>query len=510
MPHPRSRHSALHATITVFLFAAFTFVTGAQEPTDRGVIAKIRDEGLTRSRAGEMFDTLTTVYGPRLTGSPEYKRSAEWARDRLKEWGLENPRLDAWEFGRGWAVDRFVVELTEPRYAPLLAYPDGWSPPTSGELVATPIYLGDRSVEQVEAMRASGVLKGAIVLSQPIVTNFIREDRVQPTDPSATPAAPTSPPAAPAQGGARGRGPGGGQQRLTQLFKEAGVAAILRPSRGMHGTVFVTGRDGGADDRIARVVVSAEHYNMLVRMVQRGLPVKLRLNVQARFLTDDTNGYNVLAELPGTDPALKDEVVMLGAHLDSWHTATGATDNADGSAIVLEVMRILKTIGARPRRTIRMALWGGEEEGLHGSRRYVEKYLAGDDNRAARDRMSMYLNIDPGSGPIYGFFMEKNEAAARVFDAWLEPFKDLGARRNVMQGIGSTDHLSFIRAGIPGFNPVQDYVDYDVRTHHTNVDTAERIREQDLKQAAVILAAFAYHAAIRNEKIPRPAPSNPQ
>jgi Zn-dependent M28 family amino/carboxypeptidase len=285
--------------------------------------------------------------------------------------------------------------------------------------------------------------------------------------------------------------------------RSAGAGVLLKPNRGEHGTLFVLGRDAGEGAAaVPSVVLSAEHYNMIARMISRGLPVKLRVNVQTRFLTEDKNGYNVIAELPGTDPALRDEIVMIGAHLDSWHSSTGATDNADGSAVALEAMRILKAIGARPKRTIRMALWGGEEQGLHGSRRYVERYLAGDTNKMAREKFSVYFNIDPGTGPIYGWYLENNQAVKPIFDAWLEPFRDLGARRNIIQGIGNTDHLSFTRAGVPGFNPVQDYVDYDVRTHHTNMDTFERVKIADLQQCAVVLASFAYHASVRQEKIP--------
>nr|OLE49685.1 MAG: hypothetical protein AUG74_23435 [Bacteroidetes bacterium 13_1_20CM_4_60_6] len=240
------------------------------------------------------------------------------------------------------------------------------------------------------------------------------------------------------------------------------------------------------------------------------VPVKLRVNLQTKFHGEDKNSYNVIAELPGTDPALKDETVMLGAHLDSWHSATGATDNADGAAVAMEALRILAAIRARPKRTIRVALWSGEEEGLLGSRRYVEKYLTGEEKKAEREKMSVYFNIDPGTGPIYGFYMENNEAAKPIFDAWLEPFRDLGARRNVLPGIGNTDHLSFIRVGVPGFNVIQEYADYDVRTHHTNVDTFERVREADLQQNALVLASFLYHAAMRKSKIPfsKPAATN--
>jgi Zn-dependent M28 family amino/carboxypeptidase len=269
----------------------------------------------------------------------------------------------------------------------------------------------------------------------------------------------------------------------------------------MHGTVFVTGRDNAADT-LPRVMLAGEHYNLIARMLRRNISVKLRVNVQTKFLTDDLNSYNVLAEIPGADPQLRDEIVMLGAHIDSWHTGTGATDNADGTAAAMEAFRILKAAGLQPKRTLRLALWGGEEQGLLGSAAYVRRHLAGEANAAARGRLAVYFNIDPGKGPIYGWYLENNAAARPIFDAWLAPFKDLGAIRNVPQGIGSTDHLSFIRQGMLGFNPIQDYIDYDVREHHTNADTPERIKEQDLRQNAVILASFLYHAAVRAERLP--------
>jgi hypothetical protein len=290
---------------------------------------------------------------------------------------------------------------------------------------------------------------------------------------------------------------------ITQAVRDAGVGVQIRTSEGEHGTVFVLGRDR-ANNALPSVVLAGEHYNMIARMLARGLPVKLRVNVQARFLTDDPNSYNVVGDLPGADPQLKSEVVLIGAHLDSWHTAAGATDNADGSAVVLETMRILKAIGLPAKRTIRAALWGAEEEGLLGSKAYVAAHLAGDANTDARDKLFAYLNLDPASGPIYGWYMENSAPAKTLFDAWLEPLKDLGVRRNVLAGIGNTDHLSFRDAGVPGFNPIQEYKDYDVRTHHTNVDFYERVREQDLKQNAVVLAWFAWQAANTAERIPRP------
>ncbi|HYN06043.1 MAG TPA: M20/M25/M40 family metallo-hydrolase [Vicinamibacterales bacterium] len=497
-------------TIAVALCAALAgagavaLTAQTAEPVDAAINTRIRDEGLNRSRVQAVFNQFVDVIGARLTGSPEHKRAAEYARDELAKWGLSNARLEPFEFGRGWTLEKFTLDMVEPRYMPLVGYPEAWSPSTRGEIVASVVSLAGKTPEDVEATQAS--LKGAAIITQPLVTNFIRADRAQPTE------QPDPPPAA-----AGGRGEGAGrrgapaaqtpQQRIDAAIRAGGAGVLLRPSRGEHGTLFLAGGRDNPNDPLPKVVLIGEHYNMIARFLERGVPVKLRVNVQARFLDADRNTYNVLAEIPGVDPVLKDEVVMLGAHLDSWHTATGATDNADGSAAAMEAFRILKAIGAQPRRTLRLALWSGEEQGLRGSAAYVAKHLAGDTNAAARDKLTVYFNIDPGKGPIYGWFLEGNTAAKPIFDAWLAPFvdKEIGARRNVIQGIGSTDHLSFTRQNMLGFNPIQDFVGYDVREHHTNVDTADRIKEQDLKQSAIILASFVYHAAMRAQRIPRAA-----
>jgi carboxypeptidase Q len=482
---------------TVFCFAA----PAAQETVDRAMVEKITREGLDRSRVYDTFGHFVDVVGPRLTATPAYKAAADWSRDRLAEWGLRDARLESWEFGRGWQLEGFTLEMIAPRYMPLIGYPEGWSAATSGEIVGTPVFVGSKTAEEIAAMKST--LAGAILLAQPIQTSFVREDRGQPTDPGYTaPPAPQRGQAAAA--GQRGGARGGGRGSLQQALRDAKPGVLLRTSRGEHGTMFVLGRDQG-DAALPSVIVAAEHYNMIARMVAANLPVQLRVNVTTKYLEEDRNGYNVLAELPGQHPTLKDEIVMIGAHLDSWHSAPGATDNADGAAIVLEAMRILSAVKAAPSRTIRVALWGGEEQGLHGSREYVRRHLAGDANAAARDRFSVYFNLDPGTGPIYGWFLQGQTNARAILDAWLEPFTAIGARKNVPDSIGNTDHLSFTAVGLPGFNPIQDYVDYDVRTHHTNVDSHERVREADMKQAAVVLASFAYHAAMRAEKMPRPA-----
>jgi hypothetical protein len=391
--------------------------------------------------------------------------------------------------------------MVEPRYLPLIGYADGWSPSTDGELVATPVFIGGRSAAEVEAMGAA--LKGAIVFTQPMMTSFVRRDRPQPSDPAYVPNSAAYATSVGRAGQAGQRAEGSEAQRITALLRNAGAGVLVRPSIGEHGTVFVTGRDGGEGARPA-ITLSGEHYNLIVRMLQQNVPVKLRVRVQSSF--HDSRGGNVpnlLAEIPGVDPAVADEIVMIGAHLDSWHTGVGATDNADGSTTVVEAMRILTAAGVRPRRTIRVALWGGEEQGLLGSRSWVARHLAGDANRAAREKFNVYFNIDNGFGPIYGFYLQEREAVWKTFDAWLEPLKSLGARRNVYESIGSTDHLSFIEAGVPGFNPIQSYENYDIRTHHTNMDTTERLNTDDIRQAAIVMATFAYQAAMAERKIPR-------
>ena len=496
--------TAPHAS-RILLTVLFSTALWAQPASERDTLARIRTEGLEHSQVGSVFDTLTIDIGPRLTASPAHKRAAEWVRQRLTTYGLENARLEPWKFGRGWTLEKLTVELVEPRYLPLVGYADGWSASTSGEIVAVPVFIGGRTAPG-ELTALAPQMKGAIVMTQPILTNFVRKDRPQPSDPDYVPMS-----AAYATSAGRGRGPAPvgetaqqRNQRVTEALKAAGAAVILKPSTGEHGTVFVTGRDGGPG-AVPSVTLSAEHYNMIARYLEQHIPVKLRVNVQTKFYdADGGNAYNVVAELPGTDPALKDEVVMIGAHLDSWHTGVGATDNADGTATVMEAMRILKAIGARPRRTIRVALWGGEEQGLLGSKAWVAEHLAGPANAAARDKFDVYYNIDNGTGKIYGWFLQNQEEVRPIFDSWLEPLKNLGARRNVGEPVGSTDHLSFTDAGVPGFNPIQDYGNYDIRTHHTNMDTDDRLDVNDIRQAAIVMATFAYQSAMTDRKLPRP------
>lgn len=475
------------------LFLTLVGTAAAQEPVDQAAIARIKDEGLNRSQVLPAFDHLTNVIGPRLTNSPAFRQAVDWVAAELRRYGLANVHTEAWPFGRGWTLEGLTIEMTAPRYFPLIAYPEAWTPSTRGELVGTPVYLGDLTAEQVRARKAD--LAGKIVLPWKPQAEFIARDRVQPADHEER-----VPIGAPPYVGTTGPAD---RRSLPGLMREVGAAAVLQPNQGQDGTLFVLGNRRTPDDAVPSLILASEQYNMLARMLQAGVAVRLRLNLQTRYYAADTNALNLIAEIPGTDPRIGDEVVMVGGHLDSWHSGTGATDNADAAAELLEAARILKTLGLKPRRTIRFAWWGGEEQGLLGARAWVARHLAGDANAAAREKFDVYFNQDPGTGPIYGWYLEENRAAQPIFDAWLGALRGVGARKNVPDRIGSTDHLAFIALGLPGFNSIQDYADYDTRTHHSNMDVFERVKPDDLKQAAIVLATFAYQAAMRDARIPR-------
>jgi carboxypeptidase Q len=464
--------------------------SAAPQESNQATIAAIKAEGLRRSEAQNLFHTLTDVLGPRLSGSPAYTEAARWAVQQFKKWGLANPRLEPFQFGRGWSIEKLTVEMISPRYMPLIGYAEAWSPPTSGTVTGTPIYTGDSTVDEIDRMGAR--LRGAIVLANRQQAEFLRTDRMQPSDGNG-PVQTGNPPFP----GPSSTAP---MQQLLARLQAHSAGVVLKPGAMEHGTVRVQGSRDTPRDAVPSVVLAAEHYNMLVRLVQAGHPIQLRMEVGSRFHESDLDSYNVLAEIPGTDPVLREEVVFVGAHLDSWHTATGATDNADGVTAVMEAMRILMAVNVRPRRTIRVALWGGEEQGLLGARAYVSRHLRDD---ADRNRISAYLNDDPGSGATYGFYMQNNPAAKRIFDTWLEPLRELEVRRNVIEGIGSTDHVPFDEAGIPGFTVIKDFRNYDVRTRHTNADLADAVKAEDLRQSAVVMAVVAWQAAMMNDKIPR-------
>jgi hypothetical protein len=481
------RHLSL--VLVSIILAGVALVFGQQRDAV-DVLARIRAEGLQRSRASALYRTLTDEIGARLTGSPAHLQAARWARDRFAEWGLANPQLEPYEFGRGWQLEHVSVEMTEPRYVPLIAYADAWSPSTAGVVSGRAVYIGDKTAQQIEAM--AGQLRGAIVLTHLPQTEFVVRDRPQPgldERPVGT-GNPTLP-------GPRRATP---VNDLTDLLKKMGVAVALRPSAYRDGTVGVTGNRATPTDAVPTLVVAGEQYNVIARLAAQGRPVSLRVELRTRYFEEDRNSYNVVAEIPGQDPKLRDEVVLLGGHLDSWHTASGATDNADGAVAVMEAMRILRAMGTPPRRTIRVALWSGEEQGLLGARAYIAQHLA---TPAARNQLAVYLNDDPGSGKTLGFYMEGNTGAKALFDGWLAPLKDLGATRNIIEGIGSTDHVPFNEAGLPGFNVIKDFTAYDERTRHTNADYPERMTEDALKQSSIFMATFAWQAAMLEGTIPR-------
>ena len=440
-----------------------------------------------------MYLTLTDEIGARLTGSPAHLQAARWARDRFAEWGLASPHLEPFEFGRGWQLEHVSVEMTEPRYMPLIAYADAWSPSTAGVVSGRAVYIGDKTAAQIQAM--ADQLRGAIVLTHLPQAEFVDRDRPQPGLDD-RPVATGNPSLPQAAEHAR-------RQRPERHCSEAGAAVALRPSAYRDGTVGVTGNRATPSDAVPSIVVAGEQYNVLARLAAQGRPVSLRVELRTRYFEEDRNSYNVIAEIPGQDPELREQIVLVGAHLDSWHTASGATDNADGAVAVMEAMRIIRALGAAPRRTIRVALWSGEEQGLLGARAYVAQHFA---TPAARNQLAVYLNDDPGSGKTLGFYMEGNTAAKAPLRSLARAAEDLGATRNIIEGIGSTDHVPFNEAGLPGFNVIKDFDAYDERTRHTNADYPERMSEDALKQSAIFMATFAWQAAMADDKIPRRKP----
>jgi carboxypeptidase Q len=473
----------------------------AQEPVNRTMIQRITQEANDHSKVEETFNHFANVIGARLAGSPAHKRAAEYARTKLSEWGMKDARLEPFPFGRSWELQQFTMEMTAPRYFPLVGFPEAWTPGLKAPVTANVVYLGDKTAAEIEAMGAK--LKGAIVLAQKPQTAFITSDRPQP---------------ATHEEAVRSGAPPSQRSEYTTplrtmepILRKYGAAAVVRASQGEHGTFFVQGGSRTTPpDATPSIIIVAEQYNMMVHIIESGAPVQVRLALVTHMDARDTNSYNVIAEIPGTDPVIGKEVVLIGAHLDSWHSATGATDNADAVSSAMEAMRILQTLDVKPRRTIRIALWSGEEEGLLGSKAYAESHYEGPAHASERDALSVYFNDDPGTGLTYGFYMENNPQAKAIFDAWLEPLKPLGAIKNVIGPIPSTDHLSFTKYGIPAFTAIKDYDTYDTREHHTNVDYADRVSEAGLKQSAIVLATFAYDAAMRNEKIPRmPLPAPP-
>lgn len=465
----------------------------AQDRIDTAMVAKIRAEATERSKVLETFSYITNVVGARPTGSRAHKQAADYVRGKMDEWGLTNSHLEPFAFGRGWELQKFDLELTAPRYFPMTGYPQAWTPSTKGVLTGTPVYIGDKTDAEITA--TGDQLKGAIVLASPVQTVFQMADREQPADTDRL--VRIGGPDPPAVRQATAKMPA---NAMNALLQRLGAGAILRPSSELHGTITVGGSPQTPKDSVPIVIVQAEHYNMLLRMMQSGVAPQLRLELRTAYQEEDLNSYNVIAEIPGEDPALRDQVVLVGAHLDSLPAATGATDNADGAAEAIEAMRILKAVGVHPRRTIRVAIWSGEEVGFVGGRAYVEQHLK---DKASRDRIAVYLNNDPGAGATYGWYMANNADARGIFDSWLQPLKDLGLKKNVMDSNFTSEDGVFDGIGIPAFTTIMDYTNYDAWTRHTNADFFEAVSEKDLQQSATVMAIFAYQAAMMDKVIPR-------
>ena len=511
--------------ILAFVSLASAGAHGAQRH-DRDVIAAIKHEGLHRSQVMETVGWLSDVYGPRLTGSPAIEDAKSWAIKRLRQWGVANVREERFAFGKGWSLERFHAHMTEPQVMPIIGYPKSWTSSTNGTVTADVVRVDIRTPEDLDKYR--GTLRGTIVLpQQPREVRMLDGDVVLRMDDALLAEASRTPP--PAASTRRPPGKGQVSDLVERFYVDEGVVAVLDrgsdavmvsgaptgsnltwpTQRTDGGTVFV-GRGGPRDENAGNVAPSAtiavEHYNRMVRLLNRGIPVRVELNIQTRFHDEDErlNAFNIIGEIPGTD--LADEVVVLGAHFDSTHASTGATDNASGTAAAMEALRILQAVDARPRRTIRIALWGGEEQGLLGSRAYVRRHF-GDPTtmefKPEHAKLSAYYNMDNGSGRIRGIWLQANAAVAPIFEQWIEDLQDLGVSTVSPRATRGTDHVSFDRIGLPGFQFMQDRLEYNSRTHHSNMDFFDRVQRDDMLQMSVVAAVFAYNTAMLDERLPR-------
>jgi carboxypeptidase Q len=517
----------VYSLIVVFSFVAAGW---SQEKVDLETISRIRYEGFHDSKVMELASGLMDSIGERLTGSPNMKRANEWTRDQLTTMGLSNAHLEPWgPFGRGWANQYVNIRMTSPDVASLLVYAKAWTPGTNGVVSGKCVRVNIEDKKDFDKYR--GKLAGMIVILGPdaevkTITEApfkrLSDDDLAKISDYEIPG--ERPPFRMAEIARR-------RQLIkeqNQFFADEKVLAVIDHSRGTAGggTVFVQSGGSfkpGETTTIPQLTMASEHWSRIARLLQQKKDVTLELSVANTFYDDDPMQYDTIAEIPGTDK--KDEVVMLGAHLDSWHAGTGATDNGAGTIVMMEAVRILKALDIHPRRTIRIGLWSGEEEGLLGSQGYVEQHfgsrppmddpnMKGMPTLLRRDagpvtvkpeqaKISAYFNVDNGSGKIRGIYLQENEAVAPIFEAWMRPFKDLGMTTLTMQNTGGTDHLSFDAVGIPGFQFIQDPIEYETRTHHSNMDVYDRLQPEDLKQISVIVAGFVYDAAMRDQMLPR-------
>jgi len=525
----------------------------ATEKLDLTMYARIREEGLLHSHVMDYGSALADDIGPRLTGSPNLAKANAWTRDQLTAMGCVNAHLDDWgEFGMGWQQLNTWVRMTAPDTAVFIAQATPWSPPTSGPVTGDAVFVNIQTDD--DFAKYQGKLAGKIVLlgdMRPVppidAALFERYTDQQLADIANYPV-----------NNADGLTPEirerirtMGQRmrladKLVQFLADEKAAGVIRPSRdashggGAGGTIFddngaAMGRTPyirGHEMKVPTVVMAIESYGRVFRLLQAHVPVSIEMDVEAKFTGDHEHGYDTVAEIPGTDPDLKDQIVMVGGHLDSWIAGTGATDNGAGTIVAMEVMRILNALHVQPRRTIRIALWTGEEEGLFGSRGYVKEHFGSAPVSTAPDQaalpdfmrrasgplelkpeqrqISAYFNLDNGSGKIRGVYLQENTLVAPIFTQWIEPLRDLGVTTITLRNTGGTDHLSFDAVGIPGFQFIQDPLDYETKTHHSNQDVYEHLQPGDLKQAATVEAIFVYNAAMRDQMLPRKPLPHPE
>jgi carboxypeptidase Q len=521
---------------TVLLLVVSLLPLVAEEPVDLGMVNRIQDEGFHRSHVMDTVFHLTDVLGPRLTGSPELKAANDWTRQQFESWGLVNAHLEGYPFGRGWSYSAVQTRMTSPRTAPLLALPKAWSPGTNGPVRGEVMRLEVKSEKDFD--RYKGKLAGKVLLVED-AEKFEEPDTPAFERYSAAELEKLGEFRVPSNEEGRAERRRKGLERyqlrkaLNEFLEKEKALATVEPSgltngilRVSSGGSYVAGESVG----VPALVMAAEHYNQILRLLDDGEKVEIEVDVAARYHDGDPQAYNTVAEIPGTDK--KDEIVMAGAHLDSWHAGTGATDNAAGCAVVMEAARILKALGVKPRRTIRFALWTGEEEGLIGSRAYVKQHFATRPEtkdpkqkelpewfrndtwplqlKPEHAKIAAYFNLDNGTGKVRGIYSEENAAVQPIFAAWIAPLRGLGVTTVTPRTTGGTDHQSFDRAGLPGFQFIQDEMDYESRTHHTNLDTYDHLHRDDLMQASVVMASFLYNAAMRAEPLPRkPLPQEP-
>jgi carboxypeptidase Q len=496
------------------------------ESVDTAMIAKIRDVGLRHSQVMDHMVWLADIYGPRLEGSPGIEKAGQWAVTTLKSWGLSNVHEERFPFGKGWSLVHFSAEMVAPQEQPIIAMPKAWTPGTNGPVEAE--VVRPNIEHEADFAKYHGKLRGKIVLTQParavrmLTGKIILEYTPEMIKEMMTPLPPGWKPPVHRPGPAQAF-----QHKLLQFYKDEGVVALL--DRGMDADTVTGGSDiswfaqhtdggtfmvqaGGPHDSTAgrglpEVTLAVEHYNRMVRILDKGVPVKMRLDVETKFYNETTpRGFNIIGDIPGSDPVLKHQIVMIGAHFDSWHGGTGATDNGAGDAAMMEAMRILKTVGARPRRTIRIALWGGEEEGLLGSKAYAREHIgdaATHQLKPGYDSFDAYYNLDNGTGKIRGIWMENNAGVEPIFKTFMAPFRDLGVDLFSPRPVRSTDHETFAAFGLPSFQFVQDRLEYAARTHHTNMDVVDRIQPDEMKQMSTIVAAMAWLTAERDAMLPR-------